>query len=130
MPTILVKSAGRPFRCEITGHGECKYCAQPVVWARTARGKAIPLEPFSETATSTQAHFKHCGRQIGSEPPPRSDYRYRAPGVEMSETVWRKLMQLVHPDRHNDSLDEQLAAEMTRWLLEQRSRLVGKEGGR
>jgi hypothetical protein len=43
----------------------------------------------------------------------------------MTNATWRKLMHLVHPDRHHASQNEDLANEMTKWLLEQRPRLKG-----
>jgi hypothetical protein len=43
--------------------------------------------------------------------------------VLMNLTFFRKLIRLVHPDRHQGGEDEKLANEVTAWLLEQRSRL-------
>jgi hypothetical protein len=126
---ILVKTAGRPFPCEITGSGECQYCGQPIIWAKTAKGRAIPLELFSETARFTEAHFKYCGRQLGGEASSPREYRSQPQGVEMTPEIWRRLLFLVHPDKHSSSSGdvERLANEVTRWLLEQRDRLTGEK---
>jgi hypothetical protein len=41
----------------------------------------------------------------------------------MTETIWRQLLRLIHPDKHHGSADERLANDLTRWLLDQRPRL-------
>jgi hypothetical protein len=46
----------------------------------------------------------------------------------MSDETWRKLLQLIHPDKHHGGQSQALANDMTRWLLEQRARLTRKVG--
>jgi hypothetical protein len=128
MPTILVKTNGLQFCCEVTGFGECRFCGTPVVWAETQKGRAIPLEPFSESARYTESHFAHCRYRIGGKSSARGRARAGGPpparGVEMTDTIWRQLIQLVHPDKHHGGNSEALANEVTKWLLQQKDRLI------
>jgi hypothetical protein len=89
------------------------------MWATTANGKAIPLEPFPARARYTEAHFSHCRR---TQPEPS-----HPAGIELTERRWRHLLLLVHPDKHHGGATEALANDVTRWLLEQRAR-VTREG--
>ena len=123
MSTILVRTAGRPFPCEVGDPGLCRYCDQQIIWAITPRGKSIPLEPWGD-APVTESHFAHCNRPAGKTS--SRDYRLPAQGVVMSDTIIRRLLLLVHPDKHHGGASEALATEMTRWLLEQRERLALK----
>jgi hypothetical protein len=78
-------------------------------------------------ALNTESHFDYCRARIGTSSSSRSTERRQtsAGAVEMTNATWRKLMHLVHPDRHHASQNEDLANEMTKWLLEQRPRLKG-----
>lgn len=51
-----------------------------------------------------------------------------APPVMMSipETMYRKLLMLCHPDKHGNS---PLAAEVTRWLIDEREKGRKQNGG-
>jgi hypothetical protein len=51
------------------------------------------------------------------------DSAQRGQNVQMTDTIWRQLMMLIHPDKHIGGESEAMANEMTRWLLEQRPRL-------
>jgi hypothetical protein len=109
MKAILVRTKGRPFRCEVTGEGLCSYCDERILWAKVQKSrKAIPLEPFDEDDGYTESHFKHCHTRMGTtdrQPPPGR-------GVEMTDTIWRQLIKLVHPDKHHGGNSEDLATEI------------------
>jgi hypothetical protein len=126
MSVIGVKTGhGRTMNCVIGSSGRCKYCDRPIIWATTPREKPIPLEPWPTGAGETESHFAHCSRRLGSEPPLGSRPIGQVRGVEMTQEIWRHLLLLVHPDKHHGGEVEQLANDVTRWLLQQRGRLTG-----
>jgi hypothetical protein len=134
MSTIAVKTSGRPFICTVDDSGHCKFCGRRIIWATTPNGKKIPLEPWDWDQDLTESHFGHCGNRNNSRyseppppPPPPPPPRWPEQGVRMTDTVWRRLLLLIHPDKHHGGEAESLATEMTRWLLEQRSRLTRED---
>lgn len=122
MSTISVRTGPRKaMQCVVSGPGTCRYCYGLVVWATTPNGKFIPLQPWSDDAREAEAHFAYCKRRTTSE---SSRYQPAAQGVPMTIHEWKQLLRLIHPDLHRDRGNEELATEMTRWLLEQRERLA------
>ena len=129
MSTIAVRTGPRKtMQCVVSGPGTCRYCYGLVVWATTPNGKFIPLQLWSGDVRETEAHFAHCKRRTTRESSRNMPSRQpAAQGVPMTIREWKQLMRLVHPDLHRDRGNEELATEMTRWLLEQRERLTNQQ---
>jgi hypothetical protein len=61
---IAVKNSnGREWFPVVTGIDRCRHCGAIIVWARTEKGKKIPLNPWPLGADVTNAHFKVCFRR-------------------------------------------------------------------
>jgi hypothetical protein len=117
-----VTDFGYIIRCRVGACDSCHYCDQDIVWGTTPRGKPIPLQPWGDSEEVTYTHFAHC-RQARGETSVQVKLQLR--GVEMPPKIWRQLLLLCHPDKHPGG--EVLAAQVTRWLLDQRSRLCEED---
>jgi hypothetical protein len=122
---VDVKIGGLYESCTIARKGVCKYCNELIVWAARPNGKFIPLQPEEAKPGVMESHFSNCTKRDHARQWTRGQLREprSQAGIEMTETVWRQLVRLVHPDKHHGGDDERLANDLTRWLLEQRPRL-------
>ena len=116
---VEVQFGGTYKLCHVTGPGVCKVCHEEITRAMTPAGKFVPLQP-EEIDGVWEPHFGHCMSQSRSRPVPEPS---RVVGIQITETIWKQLLRLIHPDRHHGGENEKLATGLTQWLLEQRSRL-------
>jgi len=123
MTEVIFGSRYKP--CNIAGDGLCKYCHKPILWGQLLNGKYIPLEFDAVEPGVMEPHFgKKCRPQTRAAAPEHA----LQDGIQMSETIWRQLLRLIHPDKHHGTADERLANDLTGWLLDQRAHL--KEGAK
>jgi hypothetical protein len=127
---VDVKIGGHYIPCTLTGRGVCKLCGDLIVWARKPNGKFTPLEPEEGPKGVMESHFPYCVPHRGANHQHSHSDPGHPPGIEMTETLWRQLLRLVHPDKHRGGEDERLANDLTRWLLEQRPRLSKEARGK
>jgi len=117
---VSVQFGSRLKSCHLEGPGVCRVCHEEITWATTPAGKFVPLQP-EDIEGVWEPHFGHCmsqSRSRASAPEP-----VPVVGIQITETIWKQLLRLIHPDRHHGGENEKLANEVTQWLLEQRSRL-------
>lgn len=126
---VEVKIGARYFSCTTAGNGVCRYCGEAILWAvRPDDGGFVPLEPDSVRHGVAELHFGHCAGRGRTHARGREEYSRPAPptpvmGIEMTVATWKQLLFLIHPDRFHGTSNERLATDLTRWLIEQRSRL-------